>query len=214
LDRVQFLPPTSPSKVVCVGRNYHEHIQELGNEVPKQPLIFFKPPSSIVSHGGAIVLPPESHRVDYEGELAFIIARPCRRLRPDEDVRPYILGYTALNDVTARDLQKADGQWTRAKGFDTFCPIGPVIETETPPSTGTVETFVNGARKQSGQLEEMIFPIDVVLRWITDVMTLLPGDVVSTGTPSGIGPLAPGDVVEVAVSGVATLRNTVAAQAS
>lgn len=209
LERVRFTAPTSPSKIVCVGRNYQEHAQELGNEVPKQPLIFFKPPSSIIASGETIVLPPASQRVDYEGELALIIGRKCRHFRAGDAVRPFILGYTALNDVTARDLQKPDWQWTRAKGFDTFCPVGPIIETDLPSPETTVETFVNGVKKQSGRVDQMIFPIPVVLAWITAVMTLLPGDIIATGTPSGVGPLAAGDVVEVAVSEVGILRNPV-----
>jgi len=211
VDRVQFLPPTSPSKIVCVGRNYHEHAQELGNEVPKQPLIFFKPPSSIIAQDDAIVLPPVSQRVDYEGELAVIIGRRCSHPRPDEDLQPFIAGYTCLDDVTARDFQKSDVQFTRAKGFDTFCPFGPVLETERPAGSTTIETFVNGVNKQSGRVEQMIYSVDVVLRFISNVMTLEPGDVIATGTPSGVGPLSPGDVVEVRLGGIGTLRNSVVA---
>jgi 2-keto-4-pentenoate hydratase/2-oxohepta-3-ene-1,7-dioic acid hydratase in catechol pathway len=211
LDQVKFLPPVDPSKIVCVGRNYRDHAVELGNEVPKEPLIFLKPPSSIIGPDEPIVLTPLSQRVDFEGELAVIIGRRCSQLTPDADVRPYILGYTCLNDVTARDLQRADVQFTRAKGFDTFCPVGPVIETDLDLTTAALETFVNGQKKQSAPLSDMIFPVDVIIRWVSRMMTLLPGDIISTGTPSGVGPLHAGDVVEVVVSGVATLRNPVAA---
>jgi 2-keto-4-pentenoate hydratase/2-oxohepta-3-ene-1,7-dioic acid hydratase in catechol pathway len=206
---VKFLPPSDPSKIVCVGKNYSDHISEMGSVAPKEPLIFLKPPSSVISPGDEIVLPRSSHRVDYEGELALVISRRCARLRPDEDLRPYIAGYTCLNDVTARDLQKLDVQFTRAKGFDTFCPFGPVLETDRPPDDATVETFLNGVKKQSGRINEMLFSVDVIFRWVTHVMTLEPGDVISTGTPAGVGPLVAGDVVEVCVGGIGTLRNTV-----
>ena len=211
LSEVKLLPPCVPSKIVCVGRNYAEHAAELGNDPPKEPLIFLKPPSSILAPGDPIILTPQSERVDYEGELAIVIGKTCSRLKSAADAKSYILGYTCLNDVTARDLQKKDVQFTRAKGFDTFCPFGPFIESELDLSRVTLETFVNGARRQSARIAEMIFPVDVIIQWISQVMTLLPGDVVATGTPSGVGPLAAGDVVEVAVSGVGTLRNPVAA---
>ena len=210
-EDVKFLPPSSPTKIVCVGKNYPDHVSEMGGQAPKEPLIFLKPPSAIIAPEESIVLPPSSHRVDYEGEIAVIISRRCSRLRADEDARPYIAGYTCLNDVTARDLQKSDVQFTRGKGFDTFCPFGPVLETDHPSGNTTVETFVNGVNKQSGRIEEMIFPVDVVMRFVTQVMTLEPGDVISTGTPSGVGPLAAGDVVEVRVGGIGTLRNNVIA---
>lgn len=209
LDRVRFLPPSVPSKIVCVGRNYLDHAKELGNDAPKEPLIFLKPPSSVIAPEEPIVMPAMSHRVDYEGEIAVIIGRRCSHLRADENARHYIAGFTCLNDVTARDLQRTDDQWTRAKGFDTFCPFGPVLETELDLGAATVETFVNGVRKQSGRVADMIFPVDVIIRWISQVMTLESGDVVATGTPAGIGPLATGDVVEVSVSGIGTLRNPV-----
>ncbi|HEV2221431.1 MAG TPA: fumarylacetoacetate hydrolase family protein [Candidatus Acidoferrales bacterium] len=211
LSEVKLLPPCVPSKIVCVGRNYAEHAAELGNDPPKEPLIFLKPPSSILAPGDPIILTPQSERVDYEGELAIVIGKTCSRLRSAADAKSYILGYTCLNDVTARDLQKKDVQFTRAKGFDTFCPFGPFIESELDLSRVTLETFVNGARRQSARIAEMIFPVDVIIQWISQVMTLLPGDVVATGTPSGVGPLAAGDVVEVAVSGIGTLRNPVVA---
>ncbi|MGH9682687.1 MAG: fumarylacetoacetate hydrolase family protein [Candidatus Acidiferrales bacterium] len=209
LDAVKFLPPSTPSKIVCVGRNYLDHVAELGNPLPKEPMIFLKPPSSIIAPEEPIVMPPISHRVDHEGEIAIIIGRRCSRLGGNEDVAPYILGYTCLNDVTARDIQKSDVQYTRAKGFDTFCPFGPVLVTALDPAGATVETFVNGIGKQSGHTSEMIFSIGVIIRWIAEVMTLEPGDLIATGTPAGVSPLSPGDIVEVTVSGVGTLRNPV-----
>jgi len=209
LAEVKLLPPCVPTKIVCVGRNYLDHAKELGNEVPKEPLIFLKPPSSVIAPDEPILLPRISERVDFEGELGVIISRRCFHVGASEDVRPFIGGYTCLNDVTARDLQKRDGQWSRAKGFDTFCPIGPLLETTAPTPQTTIETFVNGVRKQSGRLSEMIFPVDVIICWITQAMTLEPGDVIATGTPSGVGPLAAGDVVEVSISGIGTLSNPV-----
>lgn len=206
---VRFLPPSNPTKIVCLGRNYQEHAAEMGSVAPKEPLIFLKPPSAIIAPEEPIVLPPISKRVDYEGEIAIVIGRRCSHLADGDDPRPYIAGYTCLNDVTARDLQKLDVQFTRGKGFDTFCPFGPVLETERPPSHAKVETFVNGSGKQSARLDEMVFSIDVVTRFVTQVMTLEPGDVISTGTPAGVGPLVAGDVVEVRVGGIGTLRNTV-----
>jgi 2-keto-4-pentenoate hydratase/2-oxohepta-3-ene-1,7-dioic acid hydratase in catechol pathway len=209
LDDVKLLPPVTPSKIVCVGRNYREHAAEMGNEVPKEPLLFFKPPSAIIGPEEPIVLPKLSKRVEHEGELAVIIGKKCYQLAESDDVRPYIFGYTCLNDVTARDLQKTDAQFTRAKGFDTFCPMGPLIETEFDFAAAKVETRVNGAVRQSAPATDMIFSVDVMIRFITQVMTLLPGDVIATGTPAGVGPLVAGDVVEVSVSGIGTLRNTV-----
>ena len=212
LANVKLLPPVTPTKIVCLGRNYREHAAELGNEPPKEPLIFLKPPSAIIAPEEPIVLPAVSKRVDYEGELAVVIGRPCAQLADADDARPFILGCTCLNDVTARDLQKADVQFTRAKSFDTFCPLGPVIETELDLASATVETRVNGEVRQSAPVSDMIFSVDAIIRWISRVMTLLPGDIISTGTPAGVGPLAPGDVVEVTVSGIGTLRNPVVAQ--
>ena len=209
LSEVKLLPPSTPSKIVCVGRNYLEHTKELGNDTPKEPLIFLKPPSAIIAAEEPVMLPPISRRVDFEGELGVVMGRRCRCLGPDDDVAPYIAGYTCLNDITARDLQKRDGQWARAKGFDTFCPFGPVLETSVDLVHATLETFANGIRKQSACFAEMIFSVDAIIRSITQVMTLEPGDVIATGTPAGVGPLAPGDVVEVRISGVGTLRNRV-----
>jgi 2-keto-4-pentenoate hydratase/2-oxohepta-3-ene-1,7-dioic acid hydratase in catechol pathway len=209
LEDVKLLPPVTPSKIVCVGRNYLEHANELGNELPKYPLIFLKPPSSIIATGEPIVMPAVSNRVDYEGEIGLVMGRCCSWLGENESAIPYIAGLTCVNDVTARDLQNVDGQWTRAKGFDTFCPVGPFIETEFDFGAACVETFVNGKRKQSGRTSEMMFSVDVILRWISRVMKLEPGDLIATGTPSGVGPVAAGDVVEIVVSGVGTLRNPV-----
>ena len=211
LAEAKLVAPVQPSKIVCVGRNYREHAKELGNEVPSEPLIFLKPPSSLIGRDEAIVLPSISARVDHEGELGVVIAKRCRRLRPDEDLTPYILGYTCVNDVTARDLQKKDGQWTRGKGFDTFCPVGPLVTADIDPWAGVpVETSVNGELRQQGNTRDFIFPLDVVIRYISQVMTLFPGDLIATGTPSGVGPLKAGDLVAVTVQGVGTLRNPVA----
>jgi 2-keto-4-pentenoate hydratase/2-oxohepta-3-ene-1,7-dioic acid hydratase in catechol pathway len=208
---VVLLAPVQPSKIVCVGRNYREHAAELGHEVPKEPLIFLKPPSALLDPEQKIVRPKISARVDHEGELGVVIGKKCRNLREGEDARDYILGYTCVNDVTARDLQNKDGQWTRAKGFDTFCPVGPVVSDEIDPWAGAaVETRVNGNIRQQGNTRDFIFALDVVIRHIAQVMTLLPGDLIATGTPSGVGPLVAGDVVEVMVQGVGTLRNVVA----
>ena len=209
-DQVRFLPPVVPSKIVGVGRNYHEHIKEFNNPVPKEPEIFLKPASSILAPEDPIVLPRISQRVEYEGEMAIVIGKRCFHVGQDEDVKPYILGYTPLDDVTACDLQRADVQWIRGKGFDTFCPFGPVLETDHPSADTKVETRVNGVTKQSATIGEMIFPVDFLIRWITQVMTLEPGDVIATGTPGGVGPIVAGDVVEVTLGTIATLRNPVA----
>lgn len=211
LADVQLLAPGEPSKIVCVGRNYAEHAAELGNAPPKEPLIFLKPPSAIIAPDDPIVLTRESERVDYEGELAVVIGKTCRLLKSSDDIRPYILGYTCLNDVTARDLQKKDVQFTRAKSFDTFCPFGPWIETTLDLAAARIETFVNKKQRQSASVSEMVFAADFLVRWISQVMTLVPGDLIATGTPSGVGPLLAGDVVEVSVSGIGTLRNPVRA---
>ncbi len=209
LESVKLLPPAVPSKIVCVGKNYVDHAAEMGGPPPKEPILFLKPPSSITAPEDPVILPAISHRVDYEGEIAVVIGQRCRHLRPNEDVRPYILGYTCFNDVTARDLQKLDGQWTRGKSFDTFCPFGPVLETTAPSADARVETFVNGVKKQSARLAEMIFSVDVIIRFIAQVMTLEPGDLIATGTPAGIGPVVARDVMEVSVTGIGTLRNPV-----
>jgi 2-keto-4-pentenoate hydratase/2-oxohepta-3-ene-1,7-dioic acid hydratase in catechol pathway len=209
LEDLPLLAPVSPRKIVCVGRNYAAHAAELGNEVPKEPLIFLKPPSAIIGPHEPIVIPTFSQRVEHEGELALVIGRRCSHLSDRDDPLPYIFGYTCLNDVTARDIQKSELQFTRAKGFDTFCPIGPYIETELDPANVLVETLVNGARRQSGNTSLMIFPIPFLVRWISRMMTLEPGDVIATGTPAGVGPLVAGDAVEVSIAGVGVLRNPV-----
>lgn len=205
------IPLPIVSKILCVGRNYAEHVKEMRNDLPSEPLIFSKPPSALLSSGAAIVRPGIAERVDHEGELGVVIGRTCRNLREDQSARDYILGYTCINDVTARDLQKKDNQWTRAKGFDTFCPVGPVIATGLDPWKGVeVETRVNGEVRQSGTTADFIFDLDVVLRYISRFCTLMPGDIIATGTPAGVGPLNAGDVVEVSVEGIGTLRNEVA----
>jgi 2-keto-4-pentenoate hydratase/2-oxohepta-3-ene-1,7-dioic acid hydratase in catechol pathway len=214
VSAVKFLSPCAPGKIVCVGKNYADHAYEMGGPPPKEPLIFLKPPSSALAPGEPIVLPTLSNHVDYEGELAIVMGRRCRNLRPSDETKSLIAGYTCLNDVTARDLQRSDTQWTRGKGFDTFCPFGPVLETDLDLPATTVETFVDGVRKQSGRVSDLLFSVDVIIRWIAQVMTLEPGDLIATGTPEGVGPLAEGDVVEVVVSGIGTLRNPVIAAQS
>jgi 2-keto-4-pentenoate hydratase/2-oxohepta-3-ene-1,7-dioic acid hydratase in catechol pathway len=212
LKNVRFLAPCEPSKIVGIGRNYAAHAAELGNELPKEPLIFLKAPSAIIGPDEPILLPDASNRVEHEAELGVIIGKKCSHLSDDVDPLSYVLGYTCLNDVTARDIQKRDGQWTRGKGFDTFCPFGPVLETELDFASAKIETRVNKLKKQSAPLSEMLFSVDVIIRWIAQVMTLEPGDVIATGTPAGVGPLVPGDVVEVTVTGIGTLLNTVIAR--
>lgn len=209
IDDVRLLAPVEPGKIVCVGRNYAAHAAEFGNEVPKEPLIFLKPPSAVIASGEPIILTPQSQRVEHEGELALIVGRRCSHLQESDDALAYLLGYSCLNDVTARDLQKSDVQFTRAKGFDTFCPVGPHIETALDPSDILVETRVNGALRQSGRTSLMVYPVAFLVRWISNVMTLYPGDVIATGTPAGVGPLVAGDIVEVSVDGVGVLRNPV-----
>jgi 2-keto-4-pentenoate hydratase/2-oxohepta-3-ene-1,7-dioic acid hydratase in catechol pathway len=201
-----------PSKIVCVGRNYLEHARELGNEVPERPLIFFKPPSSLVANGEAIVLPPESERVEHEGEIAVVIGRRARKVAAAQ-AWDYVEGIAPLNDVTARDLQKTDGQWTRAKGFDTFCPLGTVVPLADVADRDALEVIcrVNGEVRQHGRVGDMAFNIPTLIEYISGVMTLEPGDVIATGTPAGVAPLQPGDVVEVEIPGVGTLTNPVQA---
>ena len=201
--------PVLPSKIVCVGRNYAAHAAEFGHEMPKEPMIFLKPPSSVIGPGESIVLPKYSQRVEHEAELGLVIGKTCSHLNDDEDPLSYLLGYTCVNDVTARDLQKSDVQFTRAKGFDTFCPVGPHIETELDPHNVLVEAHVNGTQKQSGDTSLMAFPVAFLVRWISRMMTLVPGDLVATGTPAGVGRLVAGDTVEVSVAGIGMLRNPV-----
>src|SRR5690349_20641083 len=209
LAAVRLAAPVDPGKIVCIGRNYAAHAAELGNEVPKEPLMFLKPPSSIVGPEEPIVLPQYSQRVEHEGELAIVIGRRCSHLGDSDDALSHVLGYACLNDVTARDIQKSDVQFTRGKGFDTFCPVGPHIETELDPANVLVETRVNAALRQSGNTSLMIYPCAFLVRWISRMMTLCPGDVIATGTPAGVGPLLAGDVVEVSVAGIGVLRNPV-----
>jgi 2-keto-4-pentenoate hydratase/2-oxohepta-3-ene-1,7-dioic acid hydratase in catechol pathway len=208
LDDVRLLAPVLPSKVVAVGKNYAAHAAEFDSDVPEEPLLFLKPSTAVIGPGDTIPLPSVSRRVDYEGELAVVIGRLARSVRAEEAFR-YILGYACANDVTLRDLQKKDGQWTRAKGFDGSCPLGPWIETELDPNDARVETRVNGDTRQSATTAELTFGVATVIEYITEVMTLLPGDVVLTGTPEGVGKLEPGDRVEVEVEGVGVLANPV-----
>ena len=210
LASAPLLPPVVPSKIVCIGRNYREHAAELGNEIPAEPLLFLKAPSALLAPGGVIRIPALSQRVDFEGEIAIVIGKRCSHLGADEDVSQYIRGYTVVNDVTARDLQKKDGQWSRAKGFDTFCPVGPIVSDEVNPSSGlNVVTRLNGVERQSGNTRDFIFSIDRLLRYISAAMTLFPGDLIPTGTPAGVAPMQPGDLVEVTVEGIGTLANPV-----
>jgi 2-keto-4-pentenoate hydratase/2-oxohepta-3-ene-1,7-dioic acid hydratase in catechol pathway len=213
LSTADLLAPVTPSKIVCVGRNYREHAQELGNELPAEPLLFFKPPSSLLRPGGTVVLPAVSERVDYEGELAVVIDRRTRNLGPEDDWREVVRGFTLANDITARDLQKKDAQWARAKGFDTFCPIGPFVSDELDLDGGvTIETRVNGELRQQASTRDLIFSVPFLLRYISAIFTLEPGDLILTGTPSGVGPLKPGDRVEVSIDGLGILTNTVEAE--
>lgn len=206
-------PIVKPSKIVCVGRNYAEHAKELGNDVPKAPLLFLKPPSSLLGNGQDILLPDASRQIEHEAEIGIVIGNGAAGFRnlSEQEAERVIGGFVCLNDVTARDLQKSDGQWTRAKGFDTFCPVGPRVVQGLDWRNLTVIGRVNGAERQRGHTSEMVFSIPMILSYISRIMTLTPGDLVATGTPAGVGPLAPGDVVEVEVSGVGVLRNTVRA---
>ncbi len=201
-----------PSKIVCVGRNYAEHAKELGNAVPERPLLFFKPPSAVIGSGEAIVLPHESARVEHEAEIGVVIGRRLRHVTVEE-AELGIAGFTCVNDVTARDLQKTDGQWARAKGFDTFCPVGPAVVQGLDWRTLEVIGRVNGEERQRGSTKQMIFDIPHLLSYISGIMTLEPGDLVATGTPAGVGPLVAGDVVEVEITGVGVLSNPVRSSA-
>ena len=210
LPDVRLLAPCVPAHIVCVGRNYIEHAKELNNPVPAEPLIFFKPPSSLIGPGDSIVYPPLSQSVHYEGELGVVIGRRARNVKASE-AEEYILGYTCVNDVTARDLQKKDTQWARAKGFDTFCPVGPWIvpRASADPQAFRVRTCLDGELKQDGAVSDMIFPIPVIIEHITAFMTLEPGDLVATGTPPGVGPMLPGSTVRVEIEGIGALENPV-----
>jgi len=209
LAEAKLLAPVIPrSKVVAVGKNYREHAAEMGGEAPAEPLLFLKPNTSVIGPGDAIVLPPDSERVEFEGELAVVIGRVARRVS-EADAASVIFGYTVANDVTARDLQRRDGQWTRAKGFDSFCPLGPLIETELDLDRGSLETSVNAERLQHGRLADMVHSVPAIVAYASAVFTLLPGDVILTGTPAGVGPIVAGDTVEVTISGIGTLSNPV-----
>lgn len=208
LSEVKLLAPSEPSKIVCVGRNYVEHARELGNEVPKVPLLFLKPPSSIISNGDTILLPQQSSQVEHEGELVVVIGKRGRHITA-ENARKHILGYTIGNDVTARDLQKSDNQWTRAKGFDTFCVFGPWIDTEFDPADAILSCRVNGQMRQMASTRDIVFNVPTLIAYISSVMTLEPGDLIFTGTPAGVGELKPGDEVVVEIEGLGTLRNPV-----
>jgi 2-keto-4-pentenoate hydratase/2-oxohepta-3-ene-1,7-dioic acid hydratase in catechol pathway len=199
----------TPTKIVCVGRNYAEHAKELGNEAPAEPLLFLKPPSAVIAHEATILRPALSQRVDFEGELAIVIARDAKNVEA-AGWRDYVLGFTCANDVTARDLQKKDGQFTRGKGFDTFCPLGPHVETDLDVSDLRIATRVNGETKQDGRTSQMIFSPGFLVEYVSAIMTLVRGDVILTGTPAGVGPLHAGDVVEVEIEGIGVLRNHVA----
>ena len=203
------LSEITPTKIVCVGRNYAEHAKELGNEAPSEPILFLKPPSALLRPGGTIVRPAASNRVDHEGELAIVIGKTAKNVKRAE-WRDYVRGFTCANDVTARDLQKKDVQFTRGKGFDTFCPVGPHIETDLDVSSLRVTTRVNGQIRQDGNTNQMMFDCAFLLEFISAIMTLMPGDLILTGTPSGVGPLESGDVVEVEIEGIGVLRNDVA----
>lgn len=208
-SEVKHLSPVVPSKIVCIGRNYSAHAAELGNEVPKEPLLFLKAPSAIITDEDPILIPPQSAQVEHEGELAIIIKKTCKNLTEKDNPFEFIRGYTCLNDVTARDLQRRDIQFTRAKSFDTFCPIGAFVETELDATDLQIKTSVNGIVKQAGRTSQMVFPVDYLVRYISNQMTLCPGDVIATGTPSGVSKLSPGDVCKVEIEGIGSLSNPV-----
>ncbi len=210
LTEVKLLPPCEPSKIIAVGRNYLDHIQEMQAEIPEYPLLFLKPPSALITSGEHILIPPQTQRVEHEAELAVVIGKKSRWLS-QEEVKDSIFGYTIANDVTARDLQSKDGQWARAKGFDSFCPLGPWIETEFNPADAIISCHVNTTMRQMASTRDMIFTIDRLVMFISSVMTLMPGDVILTGTPSGVGLLEPGDTVTVSIEGIGNLLNPVRA---
>ncbi|MFQ5829733.1 MAG: fumarylacetoacetate hydrolase family protein [Candidatus Methylomirabilia bacterium] len=210
LKQVVLLAPVLPSKIVAVGRNYRDHAEEVNLPVPEEPILFIKPSTSLVGPGDPIVYPPVCHRLDYEAELAIVIKKRCRSV-PEERAAEFILGYTCLNDVTARDLQHKDGQWSRAKSFDTFCPIGPCIATHMNANAVDIEAYLNGEQKQSSNTKHFIFLVESLVAYVSEVMTLLPGDVISTGTPAGVGPMRPGDEIEIRIEGIGSLKNRVVA---
>ncbi len=207
-SKIQFLPPVKPSKIICFGRNFASHALEHEVEVPEIPLIFLKPPSSIIGNNDQIILPPQTNYVEHEAELAVVIGKKGRWIDPDE-AENYIFGFTIANDVTARDLQSLDGQWTRAKGFDTFCPIGPVVETEFDPADALITCKVNNQVRQMASTRDMIFPIEKLMAFCSSIMTLEPGDVILTGTPAGVGVLHDGDIIEIEIEGLGVLKNSV-----
>jgi 2-keto-4-pentenoate hydratase/2-oxohepta-3-ene-1,7-dioic acid hydratase in catechol pathway len=209
LAEVTLLAPIVPSKIVCVGRNYREHAAELGNKMPDEPLLFLKAPSALIGPEESIELPPASQQVEHEGELGVVIGRVTRKLSANDNPLDYVFGYTCVNDVTARDLQRKDVQFTRGKSFDTFCPAGPWIETELDPANVTVTTRLNGEKKQQGNTADMAFPVAFLIRYISEIMTLYPGDLIATGTPAGVSKMKHGDTVEVEVAGIGVLRNPV-----
>ena len=209
LDEVILHPPVVPSKIVCVGRNYREHAAELGNKMPDEPLLFLKAPSALRASGEKIILPAASQQVEHEGELGVVIGRIATKLSASDDPLSYVFGYTCVNDVTARDLQRKDVQFTRAKSFDTFCPVGPWIETEINPNNLVVETRLNGEVKQKGNTADMAFPVAFLIRYISEIMTLYPGDLIATGTPAGVSRMKHGDTVEVEIKGIGVLTNGV-----
>jgi 2-keto-4-pentenoate hydratase/2-oxohepta-3-ene-1,7-dioic acid hydratase in catechol pathway len=211
LSSVRLLAPVQPSKIICVGLNYAIHAKEIGAAIPEVPLLFLKPPSTLVGPEDEIKLPPQSQQVEHEAELVAVI-RARGRWIPPEEALSYILGYTVGNDVTARDLQHRDGQWTRSKGFDTFCPIGPWIETEFDPADQVVTCYVNGEMRQMSSTRDMVFNLRQLIAFISSIMTLEAGDIIMTGTPAGVGPLLPGDMVEVSIEGIGTLRNPVVSE--
>jgi 2-keto-4-pentenoate hydratase/2-oxohepta-3-ene-1,7-dioic acid hydratase in catechol pathway len=209
LRDVKLLAPVAPSKVVCVGRNYREHAAELGNKMPDEPLLFLKAPSAVIASGDEIELPKASQQVEHEGELGVVIGRLARKISDTDDPLSYVFGYTCVNDVTARDLQRKDVQFTRGKSFDTFCPVGPWIETDLDPTNATVQTRLNGELKQKGNTADMAFPVAFLIRYISEIMTLYPGDLIATGTPAGVSRMKQGDTVEVEVTGIGILRNSI-----
>jgi 2-keto-4-pentenoate hydratase/2-oxohepta-3-ene-1,7-dioic acid hydratase in catechol pathway len=209
LSDIRLLAPVQPSKIICIGRNYAEHAREHAAEVPKVPLIFMKPPSSIINPGDTIILPSQSQQVEHEAELVMVIGRRGRNIIAEE-AKDYIFGYTIGNDVTARDLQNLDNQWTRAKGFDTFCPFGPWVDTDFDPSDAVITCKVSGQPRQMASTRDMVFNVGMIIAFISSVMTLEPGDIIFTGTPAGVGPLKAGDVVEVEIEGIGKLSNPVA----
>ena len=213
LSSVKLLAPVNPSKIICVSRNFPDHVKEQGNDIPEIPVLFLKPPSAIIGTNEDIIIPPQSTQIEHEAELAVVIKKMGRWI-PSEEAMEFVLGFTIANDVTARDLQYREEQWTRAKGFDTFCPLGPWIETDFEPSDSLITCHVNGDLRQMGSTREMIFTVPQLIAYASSIMTLLPGDILLTGTPAGVGPLTPGDVIEISIEGIGTLRNQVKASQS